>query len=54
MKRKIIGVIIIILSLGIVTYDLCAGDYVSPTAYVAVGLLVMGNLIQIFGKQKQL
>lgn len=52
MKSKIYSSIFVILALIILIYDICAGDQIANWIFVCIGLLVIAQLINIFGKQK--
>ena len=51
MNSKIVSSVFVVAALGILFYDVCAGERVAPRAYICVGLLVAAQLINLFGNK---
>lgn len=51
MNSKIVSSVFTVAALGILVYDVCAGERVAPWVYICVGLLVAALLINIFGNK---
>ena len=52
MNSRIVSSIFVVLALGILIYDVLAGERVAPWILVCPGLLVAGLLVNIFGGAK--
>jgi len=49
MNSKIVSSVFV--ALGILFYDVCAGERVAPWVYLCLGLLVAAQLINLFGNK---
>lgn len=52
MNSKVVSSVFAVAALGILLYDVCAGERIAPWVYACVGLLVAAQLINVFGNKK--
>lgn len=52
MNSKVVSSVFAVAALGILVYDICAGEQVAPWVYICVGLLVTAQLVNLLGPVK--